>query len=136
MIPNYSLFLELLGFTFPSPKIPYEEHNITKLDMFCWKDEETPTELDLRETAVLNHSYLLWLHLCCYFVVWPYGLLRLYQFFSHIDGLRTMIHFTMKIESEIQFLFGSALTTLVYRKPVCTGCYLNYESRNTMHVQI
>jgi hypothetical protein len=28
MIPNYSLFLELLGFTFPSFRIPYKEHSI------------------------------------------------------------------------------------------------------------
>jgi len=56
MIPNYSLFLELLGFTFPFPRIPCKEHNIAKLDMFCWKDEETPAELGLRETAVLSHS--------------------------------------------------------------------------------
>lgn len=55
MIPNYSLFLELLGITFPSSRIPYKEHSIAKLDMFCGKDE-TPTELGLRETAVLNHS--------------------------------------------------------------------------------
>jgi hypothetical protein len=77
------------------------------------------------------------------FVVWCHGPEQLQNLLRNLSSLRPSIQFTMEIESDsaIHFLDlpvikkEMTMTIKVYRKPTHTGRYLNFQSKDLLHIK-
>ncbi|GJQ78407.1 hypothetical protein Trydic_g22231 [Trypoxylus dichotomus] len=79
------------------------------------------------------------------FVIWPHGEEEINGFLQHLNGLEESIKFTMELEvdNKIPFLDISVhkqsdgtLRTTVYKKPIHTGQYLDFEFNHPHNVKL